>query len=92
MIIMYRKENEIHKALSKWLIVPSRELTYPLPVGTFEDDFLFPRWDMLVSWRVIIVIVIINSPIFGFIYVSVSVTTDQWGEMVNPRNLQSQWL
>jgi len=21
--------------------------------GSFEDDFLFPRWDMLIPWRVI---------------------------------------
>ena len=28
-------------------------ITQPLPFGTFEDDFfLFPTWDMLVSWRV----------------------------------------
>ncbi len=28
-------------------------ITYSLPVGTFESMiFLFPRWDMLVPWRV----------------------------------------
>ena len=33
--------------------VPSRELTYPPFKGISEDDFcFFPRWDMLVSWRV----------------------------------------
>ena len=31
----------------------SWELTYPLPFGTFESMlFLFPRWDVLVPWRV----------------------------------------
>ena len=36
--------------------LPSWELTYPIPAGTFEDDFPFPQlgvpWDMLVPWRV----------------------------------------
>ena len=32
--------------------LPSWKPTYPLPAGTFEDDFFFPRWDMLVPWRV----------------------------------------
>ena len=29
-------------------------ITYPLAVGSFEDDEFpaFPRWDMLVPWRV----------------------------------------
>ena len=38
---------------SKVIGVPSRELTYPPDKGIFEDDFPnFPRWDMLISWRV----------------------------------------
>jgi len=32
-------------------LIPSRELTYPLPTHVWRC-FLFPRWDMLVSWRV----------------------------------------
>ena len=36
------------------MVLPSRELTiYPIPAGTFGNDFPFPVWwDMLVSWRV----------------------------------------
>ena len=35
--------------------IPSRELTYSLPAGTFESMiFLFPRWNMLVSRRVMV--------------------------------------
>ena len=37
--------------------VPSRELIYPLPRHFESMIFLFPRWDMLVSWRVIFVLV-----------------------------------
>ena len=33
-------------------ILPSWELTYPLSKGILKIIFLFPRWDMLVSWRV----------------------------------------
>ena len=44
-------------------VLPSWERTYPLPFGTFESMiFLFPRWDMLVSWRVINCIVISSRP------------------------------
>ena len=32
-------------------VVPSFELTYPL-LKTLLKIVLFPRWDMLVSWRV----------------------------------------
>ena len=32
--------------------LPSRELTYPFPKAVWKMNFLFPRWDMLVSWRV----------------------------------------
>ena len=36
-----------------WLSIPCRELTYPLPAGTFVSMiFLFPRRDMLVFCRV----------------------------------------
>jgi len=35
------------------LKIPSRELTYPLPYGTFGSMiFLSPRWDMLIPWTV----------------------------------------
>ena len=33
-------------------LVPSRELTYPPDKAYFKMMFLFPRWDMLVCWRV----------------------------------------
>ena len=32
--------------------IPSRELTYPPKNGILKMIFLFPRWDMLVPWRV----------------------------------------
>ena len=32
--------------------LPSRELTYPLKNGILKMIFLFPRWDMLIPWRV----------------------------------------
>ena len=32
--------------------IPSRELTYPPKNGILKTIFLFPRWDMLIPWRV----------------------------------------
>ena len=32
--------------------IPSRELTYPPKNGILKKIFLFPRWDMLIPWRV----------------------------------------
>ena len=32
--------------------IPSRELTYPPDKAYLKMIFLFPRWDMLISWRV----------------------------------------
>jgi len=32
--------------------LPSRELTYPPKMACLKMIFLFPRWDMLISWRV----------------------------------------
>ena len=32
--------------------VPSRELTYPPDKAYLKMIFLFPRWYMLISWRV----------------------------------------
>ena len=48
--------NRIHQGFFCHLVVfyPLQELRYNPFQGTFEDDFFFfPRWDMLVSWRVI---------------------------------------
>ena len=36
----------------KEIYLPSRELTYPPKNGTLKMIFLFPRWDMLIPWRV----------------------------------------
>ena len=33
-------------------LLPSRELTYPFPKALLKMIFLFPRWDVLVSWRI----------------------------------------
>ena len=35
-----------------YFYIPSRELTYPPKNGILKMIFLFPRWDMLVPWRV----------------------------------------
>ena len=36
-----------------WILdIPSRELTYPPKNGILKMIFLFPRWDMLIPWRV----------------------------------------
>ena len=36
-------------------VLHARELTYPLPTGTSEDDVPFPVWwDMFDSWRIIL--------------------------------------
>ena len=32
--------------------IPSRKLTYPPEKSILKMMFLFPRWDMLISWRV----------------------------------------
>ena len=32
--------------------VPSRKLTYPPKISILKMIFLFPRWDMLIPWRV----------------------------------------
>ena len=32
--------------------LPSRELTYPSDKAYLKMTFLFPRWDMLIPWRV----------------------------------------
>ena len=32
--------------------IPSRELTYPPKMAYLKMIFLFPRWDMLIPWRV----------------------------------------
>ena len=34
--------------------IPSRELTYPPDKAYLKIIFLFPRWDMLISWRVVV--------------------------------------
>ena len=40
-----------------WMIrLPSRELTYPVLKALLKMIFLFPRWDMLIPWRVIIAV------------------------------------
>ena len=35
-----------------WICLPSRELTYPKKNGILKMIFLFPRWDMLILWRI----------------------------------------
>ena len=35
-----------------FLYIPSRKLTYPPDKAYLKMIFLFPRWDMLVPWRV----------------------------------------
>ena len=40
----------------KYVVIPSRELTHPPKNGILKMIFLFPRWDMLIPWRVLIII------------------------------------
>ena len=40
-----------------WSNVPSRELTIPAKMAYLKMIFLFPRWDMLISWRVIVLVI-----------------------------------
>ena len=35
-----------------FLTIPSRKLTYPPKIFILKMIFLFPRWDMLIPWRV----------------------------------------
>ena len=45
----------VHDNMSTGTYLLSRELAYILTFGTFESMiFLFARWDMLVSWRVVL--------------------------------------
>ena len=51
-----RKKVELKTPLFKCLMnkwIPSWELTYPIKKALLKMIFLFPRWDMLVPWRVI---------------------------------------
>jgi len=45
---------DFHQIFSEiyYIYIPSRELTYPIPKALLKMIFLFPRWDMLISWRV----------------------------------------
>ena len=46
-------EKAVHLEFCRVLLfLPSRELTYPLLKALLKMIFLFPRWDMLVPWRV----------------------------------------
>ena len=38
---------------------PSRELTYPPDKAYLKMIFLFPRWDMLIPWRVLFFLVVV---------------------------------
>ena len=45
---------DVTKKLHRFFLqIPSRELTYPPDKAYLKMIFLFPRWDMLISWRVI---------------------------------------
>ena len=44
--------NLIRNRLKKKKHLPSRKLTYPQKNGILKMIFLFPRWDMLIPWRV----------------------------------------
>ena len=49
-------------------ILPSRELTYPPKNGILKMIFLFPRWDILVPWRVVYIYIYIKLMIWGYHY------------------------
>ena len=44
----FQKKRQVVVVVASWNNVPSWELTYPHPQGSFEDDLPFPVWwDML---------------------------------------------
>ena len=55
------------KIISPFSHLPSWELTYPLSKAVLKMSFLFPRWDMLIPWRVNIFI--IQSPNISFVFI-----------------------
>ena len=48
--LKYRKHNTFW--FEAFLSLPSRKLTYPSKMAYLKMIFLFPRWDMLIPWRV----------------------------------------
>ena len=42
----------LQKTINSFIQLPSRELTYPPDKAYLKMIFLFPRWDMLIPWRV----------------------------------------
>ena len=48
-----RKSQGVQVDVRKIQCIPSRELTYPPKKALLKMIFLFPRWDMLVPWRVV---------------------------------------
>ena len=71
-VMNYQQENERKHFEEQWTkhwvlgsrtrlilcTIPSRELTYPVFKALLKMIFLFPRWDMLIPWRVYIYIYI----------------------------------
>ena len=47
-----RERCKITPEASMYIGIPSREITYPPDKAYLKIIFLFPRWDMLVAWRV----------------------------------------
>ena len=45
------KETPSGWEVASWNNVPSWELTYPHPQGSFEDDLPFPVWCFFIPWR-----------------------------------------
>ena len=45
--------------------IPSRELTYPPKMACLKMIFLFPRWDMLIPWRVLYMFITLDIHFCG---------------------------
>ena len=48
-----RRATELSACWELQKVLPSRELTYPPKMALLKMIFLFPRWDMLIPWRVV---------------------------------------
>ena len=74
------------------LILPSRKLTYPPKNGILKMIFFFPRWDMLIPWRVIISFFCLFAPLlfFRYLFVKASLSNCAFAQVDPPgRSVQS---
>ena len=72
--------------------LPSRELTYPPKMAFWVDDFPnFPRWDMLILWRVTYIYLGFVKSRWIFFTDSIPCFMDSFGDL-KKQSKQIQWL